>query len=98
MDQMEIGHCQCWKFDGLRDLADWADIYCLIAPRALQCQNGFAETMGGFNVPLARQALREIKPIYKDLNAADRVQLLTHPEGHVINLPGLLEFFERNLK
>jgi hypothetical protein len=98
MDQMELGHCPCWKFDGLRDLADWADVYCLIAPRPLMCQNGFAETLAGFNVPLARQALGEIKPIYKDLGAPDNVELRPHLEGHVINLHSLMEFLEQRLK
>ncbi|MCU0983288.1 MAG: acetylxylan esterase [Pirellulaceae bacterium] len=29
MDQMEHNHCLCWKFDGLRELVDFADIYSL---------------------------------------------------------------------
>ncbi len=95
MDQMEQDHCMCWKFDGLRELADWADVYALIAPRALQCQNGLQEPLNAFNVPLAKQALREIQPIYADLGHPDRVELRVHPEGHVIDLPSLLAFFER---
>jgi hypothetical protein len=27
MDQMEQNHCICWKFDGLRELVDFADIF-----------------------------------------------------------------------
>jgi hypothetical protein len=98
MDQMEIGHCMCWKFDGLRELADWADVYALAAPRAMQCQNGLAETPDMFIVPLARQALREIQPIYRDLGAPDALELCVHPGGHVVDVPSLLSFFDRRFK
>ena len=43
MDQLESNHCMCWKFDGLRELVDWADIFAMIAPRPLECQNGRKE-------------------------------------------------------
>jgi hypothetical protein len=98
MDQMEQGHCMCWKFDGLRELADWADIYCLIAPRALQCQNGMQEPPTDFSVPLAQEALAEIRLIYKDLGAENQAELDVHPGGHEVDLPGLLDFFQRTLK
>lgn len=67
MDQMESKHCMCWKFDGLRELVDFADLYALTAPRALMCQNGLQEQDTHFQVPLARQALSEIEPAYDDL-------------------------------
>ncbi|MCB9770618.1 MAG: acetylxylan esterase, partial [Candidatus Omnitrophica bacterium] len=54
MDHMEVNHCMCWKFEGLRELVDYADIYSLIAPRALMCQNGLKEPESQFYVPLAR--------------------------------------------
>lgn len=98
MDQMEEGHCPCWKFEGLRGLADWADIYSLIAPRALMCQNGLQEPATDFTVPLAREAMEEIKLIYKDLGAEDRVSLAVHEGAHVIDLPTLIAFFEKYLK
>ncbi|MBI5395708.1 MAG: acetylxylan esterase, partial [Verrucomicrobia bacterium] len=59
MDQMEKGHCMCWKFDGLRDLVDYADIYALIAPRPLECQNGRKEPPGSFTPALAEKAMGE---------------------------------------
>jgi hypothetical protein len=97
MDQMEKNHCMCWKFPGLRDRVDYADIYALIAPRPLQCQNGLKEGKTQFYVPLARKALTEIQPIYKDLGAPDNVELDVHPGGHEIDLPALMAFFKRNL-
>ena len=97
MDQMEKNHCMCWKFPGLRERVDYADIYALIAPRALQCQNGLKEGATQFYVPIARKALAEIKPIYADLGKPDRVELDVHEGGHEIHLPALLAFFKKHL-
>jgi hypothetical protein len=97
MDQMEKGHCPCWKFDGLRQLVDWADVYSLIAPRALLCQNGLKEPPADFIVPLAQEALEDVKLIYKDMGAEDKVCLAVHTGAHVIDLPSLLSFFEKNI-
>jgi hypothetical protein len=97
MNHMEQNHCICWKSDGLRELVDYADIYSLIAPRPLQCQNGLLEPAGQSCVPLARQAMEEIMTIYKDLGEPENVILDVREEGHVIDLPGLLYFFEKHL-
>ena len=97
MDQMEQNHCMCWKFDGLRELVDYADIYALTAPRPLQCQNGLQEDETQFFVPLAWQALEEIEPAYRDLGGAGNVSLHVHGGGHEIDLPALVGFFEKHL-
>lgn len=97
MDQMERDHCMCWKLDGLRELVDFADIFSLVAPRPLLCQNGLLEPETQFIVPLAREALREIRPIYADLGAAGNIALDVHPGAHEIDLPALLAFFEVRL-
>jgi len=97
MDHMEHNHCMCWKFEGLRDLVDFADIYALIAPRPLQCQNGILEPESQFYVPLARRAMEEVRLIYKDLDRPENVILDVHEGGHVIDLPGLIYFFEKHL-
>lgn len=97
MDQMEQNHCTCWKFDGLRELADFADIYSLIAPRPLQCQNGEKERATMFTVPLAIRALEEIRPIYSDLGKPDNVELRVHAGGHEMDSPALLAFLNRHL-
>jgi len=97
MDHMEQNHCMCWKFPGLRELVDYADIYSLIAPRALQCQNGMLEPVSQFNVPLARKAMEEIRIVYCDLDKPENTVLDVHGGGHEIDLPGLLYFFEKHL-
>ncbi|MDQ1296415.1 MAG: hypothetical protein QG611_393 [Bacteroidota bacterium] len=97
MDQMEQNHCMCWKFAGLREIVDYADIYSLIAPRSLQCQNGLNEPSKGFTVQLASDALKEIKVIYTDFRRPENVSLITHAGAHEIDLPSLLTFFHKQL-
>lgn len=97
MDQMEENHCMCWKFPGLRELVDFADIYSLIAPRALQCQNGLKEPPDAFTVTLAREALKEIKLIYTDYHHPQNLSFIAHGGAHEIDLPSLLAFFEETL-
>ena len=97
MDQLEINHCMCWKFPGLRKLVDFADIYSLIAPRQLMCQNGLKEPVTDFTVPIARQALKEVKAIYTDFNKPENVVLVSHEGAHEINLPSLMAFFDKHL-
>ena len=98
MDHMEQNHCMCWKFDGLRGLVDFPDIYALIAPRPLQCQNGLKEPETQFYVPLARKALKELEVIYRDLGAPDRVELHVHPGGHEIDLDPMVAFLSKYLE
>lgn len=97
MDQMEQNHCMCWKFDGLRELADFADVYSLIAPRALQCQNGRQEPETQFFVPIAQEAMRDLLRIYTDLGVPDNAVLHLHNGGHEIDRDALTSFLERHL-
>lgn len=97
MDQMEQNHCMCWKFPGLRELVDYADIYSLIAPRPLMCQNGLKEPLNDFTVPLAQAALKEIQVIYTDFKKPENATLVAHVGAHEIDLPSLLSFFDKNL-
>lgn len=97
MDQMEKNHCMCWKFPGLRELVDFSDIYSLTAPRALLCQNGLKEPRSQFPVSIAREALKEIKPIYQDLEQPENLAFVAHKEGHVIDLPSISAFFQKHL-
>lgn len=98
MDQIEVNHCRCWKFPGLRALADFSEIYALTAPRPLFCQNGKKEKPTWFTVTLAKEALEDIKPIYQDYGVPENLTFLAHEGGHVIDLPALHAFFDRHLK
>lgn len=98
MDQMEQNHCRCWKFPGLRERVDYADIYALTAPRALQCQNGRKEPPTGFTPDIARRAMKDVEVAYKDLGHPERVELDIHDGAHEIDLPPLLAFLRKHLR
>ena len=97
MDQMEENHCMCWKFNGLREIVDFPDIYSLIAPRPLLCQNGLQEPLSQFPVHLARDAKKEIEIIYQDLNSVENFEFITHAGGHEVHLSSLLSFLDKHL-
>ncbi len=97
MDQMENNHCMCWKFNGLREIVDFPDIYSLIAPRPLLCQNGLQEPLSQFPVHLARDAKKEIEIIYEDLAAGENFEFVTHEGGHEVHLSSLLSFLDKHL-
>ena len=97
MDQLEQNHCPCWNTPGLRELVDFPDIYALIAPRALQCQNGKQEPGTQFPPEIARIALSQIRPAYETLSAEDNVQLHVHSGGHEIDLTALLQLMKEHL-
>jgi hypothetical protein len=98
MDQMEQGHCRCWKFEGLRELVDYADIFGLIAPRSLECQNGRKEPPTDFTPELASHAMADIRPTYAAFGCAQKPVLDIHDGKHEVDLPALLSFFDQNLK
>jgi len=97
MDQMERNHCLCWKFDGLRELVDFPDIYAMTAPRALQCQNGRLEPLSQFNITLARFAYEQILPAYLDFDRPENIELRIHEGGHVVDVPALVKFLSWQL-
>lgn len=97
MDHMEQNHCPCWKFEGLRQLVDFSDIYSLTAPRALMCQNGKKEPESQFNVGLARERFTYIQPIYSDFGFPDRLILDIHEGAHEVDIPALEYFLKKHL-
>ncbi len=98
MDQLEANHCMCWKFDGLREQADWADVFAMIAPRPLECQNGRKEGPLSFTPKIASQVMVEIQAVYKALGKPKNAALDIHEGAHEIDLPSILKFFDEHLK
>ena len=95
---MRRGHCPCWEFPHLTENFDFADIYSLIAPRPLCCQNGRKERAGGgFPVDVAEKAMGQIKACYAVFGQSDGARLVVHGEGHVIDLPSCLAFLDKHL-
>ncbi|MCX5757810.1 MAG: acetylxylan esterase, partial [Candidatus Hydrogenedentes bacterium] len=97
MDQMECNHCMCWKFDGLRERVDFPDLYALIAPRALECQNGRKEPRNQFPPLLAEQAMRQVRPAYEDLGHPENVVLTIHDGAHEVEPQALIGFLAARL-
>ena len=99
MANLRVKHCQCWDFPGLQRRYEFADIYSLISPRPLQCQNGAKERLpGGFPVDLAEKAMAEIKRAYRVDAAEAAAELDIHPEGHVFDVPAGCKFLDAALK
>lgn len=99
VDNMLQGHCPCWNFPGFTENFDFADIYSLVAPRHLQCQNGKLERApGGFPVFLAEKAMTEIKACYEVFGQTERVQLLVHPAGHIFDVAAGVKLLDTVLK
>ncbi len=99
VENMRQGHCPCWDFRGFTENFDFADIYCLIAPRYLQCQNGKLERApGGFPVSIAENAMAEIATSYSVFGKPERANLAVHSAGHVFDVPSAMKLFETVLK
>ncbi len=99
MENLREGHCMCWDFPGLQRRYEFFDIYSLISPRPLQCQNGRKERLpGGFPVDLATKAMAEIKRAYRVDGREEAAQLATHPEGHVFDVAAGRKFLDAALK
>ena len=98
MDHIAQHGCPCWNFPGLRQLVDFADIYALIAPRSLECQNGQKEPPTDFTPELASRAMTEIRPVYAAFDCAQKPILDIHGGKHEVDLPALLAFFEQSFK
>jgi hypothetical protein len=94
---LSFDHCPCWNFPGLTDVAEFADVYSLIAPRPLQCQNGIRESVSGFPVRIAQPAFREIQLIYKDFGATENLEFVTFDGGHEIGSKSLILFLQNQL-
>jgi hypothetical protein len=98
MDQLEVNHCMCWKFPGLRELVDFADIYSLIAPRPLCFQNGIDEPLAHFPPSVALPVYNELSITYMDFGAPENVTLVVHKGGHIVHVPSVMDFFDQSLK
>jgi dienelactone hydrolase family protein len=99
MENLRQGHCMCWDFPGLQERYDFADIYSLISPRPLQCQNGAKERLpGGFPVDLAEETMVEIKRAYGAAEKESAAELAIHPGGHVFDVTAGVRFLDEALR
>ena len=99
MENLRHGHCMCWDFPGLQRRYEFADIYSLMSPRPLQCQNGRRERLpGGFPGGSGR-AGHGGDPASLPLGRRRRaVELAIHPEGHVFDVDAAVKFLDGALQ
>jgi hypothetical protein len=91
--------CLCWKFPGLMENFQFCDIYSLIAPRALMCQNGELERApGGFPIDVAKPEMAKIQAAYSVFDAKDNAVLDIHPGGHLYVVPSARAFIDKALR
>lgn len=95
MSHLDSIHCSCWQFDGLRELADFTDIYALIAPRALQLQIGYREPPWQFGTAQARKLFVQLHKAWELSERSEACELLIHEGGHEVNVSGMSVFFAR---
>ena len=96
---MKNKHCPCWKFKGLEENFDFADIFSLVAPRPLILENGKLERApGGFPTELARKATKEIRRAYRLFDKEENLRLEVHEGGHVFSGKTAFPWFDRRLK
>jgi len=96
---MRQGHCPCWDFAAFSDNFDFADIYGLIAPRALLCQIGRQERApGGFPVDVAEAAMNDVRKVYAVFGKKDKPVLDLHPAGHVYVNKTTIPFLDAELR
>jgi uncharacterized protein YhhL (DUF1145 family) len=91
--------CLCWKFPGLMENFQFCDIYSMIAPRALMCQNGELERApGGFPIDVAKPEMAKIQAAYAVFGARDKAVLNIHPGGHLYVVPPARAFIDEMVK
>jgi len=96
---MRQGHCPCWDFPAFSDNFDFADVYGLIAPRALLCQIGREERApGGFPVDVAEAAMADVHKVFAVFGNKDRAVLDLHPAGHVYVNKTTIPFLDAELR
>src|SRR5262249_49357135 len=96
---MRRGHCPCWDFKAFSDNFDFADIYGLIAPRALLCQIGREERApGGFPVEIAEAGMAHVRNGSHVFGTKDMPILDLHSGGHVYVNKTTIKFLDAELR
>jgi hypothetical protein len=76
-------HCGCFNVPGFKENFEISDLCCLIAPRALVCENSVHEVEnGGFPTKYANQAFEKVRPAYIAFGKrTTRITLTERPKG-----------------
>ena len=88
--------CQCYSICGWPQYFDMSDIAGCIAPRPLQIQKGLDD--GCLDPVDTKEAFFRLKRIYEAFKAPERVQYVTYPGGHILNVDKAEEWFRIHVK
>ena len=92
---LKLASCGLQYPFGLLRLGDVAELFCLIAPRPMQLQAGEEDPL---ITPADRDAMYgTVRHAYGALDAADRLDYVLHPEGHILLWERAQAFFARHL-
>lgn len=89
---LKLSSCGIQYFPGLLQYGDVADVFALIAPRALQLMAGEKDHL--LNEADREEMYETLRRVYRALGAEENLDYALHPEGHVF----IWELAERFLR
>lgn len=79
---LKLSSCGIQYLPGILRYGDVADLFCLVAPRAMQLQAGAKD---GLITPSDRDAINEtVRSAYQRAGAEGKYEFVLHPDGHYL--------------
>jgi hypothetical protein len=92
---LKLSSCGIQYLPGILRYGDVPDLFCLIAPRAMQLQAGAKDAL---ITPKDRDAIHEtVRSAYERAGASDRFEFVLHPDGHFLRWDLAGAFLEKHL-
>ncbi len=89
-DRLIDGHCDCMWWNNIYRW-DLADVGALIAPRALMIASSERDSI--FHIASIREVHQQLKQLYRRIDVADQLKLVTYPGEHAYRPEGRKEIF-----
>jgi len=92
---LKLSSCGIQYLPGILQYGDVPDLFCLMAPRAMQLQAGAKD---GLITPEDRDAMHEkVRSAYEAAGTAGKYEYVLHPDGHFLKWDLAEPFLRRNL-
>lgn len=93
---LKLSCCGIQYLPGILRYGDVADLFCLIAPRALQLQAGAQD---GLITPADRDTIdASVRSAFEAAGAGEKYEFVLHPDGHFLKWDLAEPFLARNLR
>jgi dienelactone hydrolase len=93
---LKLSSCGIQYLPGILKYGDVADLFCLLAPRAIQLQAGAKD---GLITPEDRDAIQAtVQSAYESAGVSDRFEYALHPDGHFLKWDLAQPFLEKHLR